>query len=177
MASFCKIFWSSYLCHLILSSTSSNLKPQIASKMLLDLSYLYIFFALKYAIYVKCDFFCLTAYSVILIMYIMVLIPFCNSNPHTVPSLQSTTDSSLLWNCISIYVRLSFNIHFFHFPGLGCLEHFENWTLNFFLQKNSNATSKWIWIYFLVYILLKFIYSEKATKFCKIFTLLLTGTT
>lgn len=66
----------------------------------------HIFFALKYAIYVKCDFFCPTAYSVILIMYIMVSIPFCNSNPHIVPSLQSKMDSKLFWNGISIYVRL-----------------------------------------------------------------------
>ena len=29
----------------------------------------------------------------------------------------------------------------------------------------------------LCFVLLKFIYSEKATKFCEIFTLLLTGTT
>ena len=130
MASFCKIFWSSYLCHLILSSTSSNLKPQIASKMLLDLSYLYIFFALKYAIYVKCDFFCLTAYSVILIMYIMVSIPFCNSNPHIGPSLQSKMDSKLFWNYISIYVRL-----LFIFSCFWCLEHFEKWIRNPFTEK------------------------------------------
>ena len=47
LASFCKIFWSSYLCHLILSSTSSNFEPQIALKIRLELSriflHLYIF--------------------------------------------------------------------------------------------------------------------------------------
>ena len=155
MASFCKIFWSSYLCHLILSSTSSNFEPQIALKIRLELSRIflptYIFFALKYAIYVKCDFFCPTAYSVILIMYIMVSIPFCNSNPHIVPSLQSLTCSKHIWNCISIYVRLlCFVSRSFPFSQSWMLWRFQK----LIFLENSNATLKWIWLHFLVYILL-----------------------
>ena len=41
------------------------------------------------------------------------------------------------------------------------------------LNRNSGALEK----FEIILLLLKFIYSEKATKFCKTFTLLLTGTT